>query len=81
MTFTDVRAPTFAVKFWEIRQMIKEWNTHMANVFLAGWVICLDDLFGISGGRVRDGSFAPASRTLSVMNIILLAVRCLTSCF
>ena len=47
LTFTDVRAPTFADKFWEIRQMIKEWNTHMTNVFLAAWVICLDESMSI----------------------------------
>jgi hypothetical protein len=27
--------------------MIKAWNTHMANVFLAGWVICLDESMSI----------------------------------
>jgi hypothetical protein len=27
--------------------MIKEWNTHMVNVFLAGWVICLDKSMSI----------------------------------
>ncbi len=27
--------------------MIKEWNIHMANVFLAGWVICLDESMSI----------------------------------
>ena len=43
LTFTDVQAPTFVDRFWEIRQMIKAWNTHMVNVFLAGWVVCLDE--------------------------------------
>ena len=42
LTFMDVQAPTFVDKFWEIRQMIKAWNMHTANVFLAGWVKCLD---------------------------------------
>ena len=43
LTFTDVQAPTFADKFWEIRQMIKAWNAHI----LAGWVICLDKSMSI----------------------------------
>jgi hypothetical protein len=47
LMYTDVRAPTFVDKFWEIRQMIKAWNAHMANVFLAGWVICLDESMSI----------------------------------
>jgi hypothetical protein len=47
LTYTDVQAPTFVDKFWEIRQMIKAWNAHMANVFLAWWVICLDKSMSI----------------------------------
>jgi hypothetical protein len=47
LTYTDVRASTFVDKFWEIRQMIKAWNTHMANAFLAGWVMCLDESMSI----------------------------------
>ena len=36
LTYTDVQAPTFIDRFWEIRQMIKAWNMLMANVFLSG---------------------------------------------
>ncbi len=40
---------TFVDKFLEVRQLIKAWNTHMANVFLVGWgwVICLDESMSI----------------------------------
>ena len=47
LTYTDAQAPTYTDRFWEIRQLIKAWNTHMANVFLAGWVICLDESMSI----------------------------------
>jgi hypothetical protein len=47
LTFTNVRAPTFVDRFLEIYQMIKAWNTHMVNVFLAGWVVCLDESMSI----------------------------------
>ncbi|KAL3780541.1 hypothetical protein ACHAW5_006750 [Stephanodiscus triporus] len=42
--------------FWEIRQMIKEWNTHMTNVFLAAWVICLDESMSIWHQREFSGN-------------------------
>ncbi len=42
-----IRAPMYVDKFWEIRQMIREWNRHMTNVFLARWVICLDESMSI----------------------------------
>ena len=47
LSYTDANPPTFVDKFWEVRQMIKAWNAHMANVFLAGWVICLDESMSI----------------------------------
>ena len=47
LTYTDAQAPAYTDRFWEIRQLIKAWNTHMANVFLAGWVICLDESMSI----------------------------------
>ena len=47
LSYTDANPPTFVDKFWEVRQMIKAWNAHMANVFLAGWVICLDKSMSI----------------------------------
>ena len=35
LTFTDVPPPNFVNKFWQIRQMIRAWNEHMATIFLA----------------------------------------------
>ena len=47
LSYTDANPPTFVDKFWEVRQMIKAWNAHMANIFLAGWVICLNKSMSI----------------------------------
>jgi hypothetical protein len=47
LVFTDVAPPAFVDKFWEVQQLFKAWNIHMANVFLAAWIICLDELMSI----------------------------------
>ena len=47
LSYTDANPPTFVDKFWEVRQMIKAWKAHMVNIFLAGWVICLDESMSI----------------------------------
>ena len=47
LAYTDATAPTFLDKFWQVRQMIKAWNDHMAEKFLAVWVICLDESMSI----------------------------------
>ena len=49
--FTDAPKPTFVDKFWEVRQMIAEWNKNMAAVFYAGWVVCLDESMSIWHNR------------------------------
>jgi hypothetical protein len=43
LIFTDVPPPNFVDKFWQIRQMIHAWNKHLANTFVAAWVVCLDE--------------------------------------
>ena len=47
LTFTDVQKPAYVDKFWQVRQMVKQWNQNMANVFLAGWILCLDESMSI----------------------------------
>ncbi len=47
LDFTNVERPAFVDKIWQVRQMIKAWNDHMAAIFLAGWVICLDESMSI----------------------------------
>eukprot|EP00956_Cyclotella_meneghiniana_P035814 scaffold118478_cov62-Cyclotella_meneghiniana.AAC.7 len=51
LTFTDVPKPAFIDRFWEVRQMIDEWNKNMAAVFYAGWVVCLDESMSIWHNR------------------------------
>ena len=43
LEFTNAKRPAFVNKTWQVRQMIKAWNNHMAAIFLARWVICLDE--------------------------------------
>ena len=45
--FTDKSAPTFKDKFWEVRQMIQEWNKNMTLMFRSSWVSCLDESMSI----------------------------------
>jgi hypothetical protein len=47
LRFTDVTPPTFKDKFWQVRQMIKEWNANMCRVFSSSWVICVDESMSI----------------------------------
>ena len=47
LQFTDNDPPSFVDKFWEVRQMIAMWNTNMSEVFLPGWICCLDESMSI----------------------------------
>ena len=47
LRFTSLNPPTFRDKFWEVREMIGAWNEHMATIFLAAWVVCLDESMSI----------------------------------
>ncbi len=42
-SFTSKDPPSYRDKFWEIREMIKIWNTHMDEIFIPSWVSCLDE--------------------------------------
>ena len=45
LSFTDVNKPTYRDKFWEVCQMISEWNKNMAEAFSPGLILCLDMSF------------------------------------
>jgi len=49
--FTNAAPPNFRDKFWEVREMIAAWNDHMAKIFLAAWVVCLDESMSIWHNR------------------------------
>ena len=42
LVFTQDNPPTFRDKFWQIREMVREWNKIMKE-FISGWVICVDE--------------------------------------
>ena len=41
--YTNHDKPTYRDKFWEVRQMVDEWNKNMAEQFTPSWVSCLDE--------------------------------------
>lgn len=47
LVYTDRDRPTYIDKFWEVRQMIDQFNQHMFEVFSAGWICCLDESMSI----------------------------------
>lgn len=42
LVFTKDNPPAFRDRFWQIREMVSEWNKNMKE-FISGWVICLDE--------------------------------------
>ncbi len=48
LPFIHARPSTmFANKFWEVCDMIKGFNDHMASISIAAWVVCLDESMSI----------------------------------
>jgi hypothetical protein len=47
LVFSDVPPPSYCDKFWQVRQMIKAWNENIANIFVAAWVVCLNESMSI----------------------------------
>jgi hypothetical protein len=83
LRFTNVEKPGYVDRFWEVRQMIAEWNKNMAVVFSAAWVICLDEVCpsGRTSGPVLVGCFVPGSPILLEMSFIQPVVPFARSCF
>jgi hypothetical protein len=63
--------------------MIGVWNEHMAKIFLAAGVVCLDESMSIwqTDGLVLGGCFALANPTPSGTNTTPRAVDCRAFCF
>ena len=51
LRFTDRPYPSYKDKFHEVRQMVEAWNKNMIDVFVAGWVSCLDESMSIWTSR------------------------------
>ena len=51
LSLTDFTPPLYRDKFWEVQQIIHAWNWHMSDVFLDGWVYCLDESMSIWTSR------------------------------
>ena len=51
LRFTNTNPPSYVDIFWKIFQMLKAWNDHMTYIFLASWVICLDESMSIWHSR------------------------------
>ena len=43
LTYTNLQPPAFKDKLWEMQQMVEEWNKLMREVFIPGWINCLDE--------------------------------------
>ncbi|KAL7571289.1 hypothetical protein ACA910_008942 [Epithemia clementina (nom. ined.)] len=41
--YSDREPPPYKDPFWEVRQMLEEWNHNMTEQFTPGWVSCLDE--------------------------------------
>ena len=42
LQYTNVRPPVRRDRFWEVQQLLTEWNKNMATNFVPSWVTCLD---------------------------------------
>ena len=51
LSFTAASKPTYRDKFWEVRQLIVEWNKNMAEAFSPSWILCLDESMSIWHSR------------------------------
>ena len=47
LRFSNTTPPTYVHKFWQIHQMVKAWNDHMASIFIYSWGIYLNKSISI----------------------------------
>ncbi len=47
LRLTNNAPPTYRDRFWEVREIIKSWNDHMADIFVPAWALCLDESMSI----------------------------------
>ena len=76
LTYTNLQPPAFKDKFWEIQQMVEEWNKSMREVFIPGWINCLDESMLIWSNKWTCPGyvFVDANHIPLAMNIILFVV-------
>lgn len=43
LRYTKNTPPSYRDRFWEVREMIDEWNANMTANFSASWISCLDE--------------------------------------
>ena len=41
--YTKLDPPTYKDRFWEVREMLDEWNKNMATNFVPSWINCIDE--------------------------------------
>ena len=43
LTITKLKAPIYTKRFWEVCQLIADWNSYMKCKFFPSWISCLDE--------------------------------------
>ena len=41
--YTKLNPPTYKDRFWEVREMLQEWNKTMATNFVPSWINCINE--------------------------------------
>ena len=41
--YTKLNPPTYQDRFWEVCEMLDEWNKNMATNFVPSWINCIDE--------------------------------------
>ena len=44
LKYTTINPPTYKDRFWEVCEMLEEWNKNMAMNFVPSWINCIDEL-------------------------------------
>ncbi len=83
LRFTNRAPPTYRDRFWEVREMVREWNKNMWAFFIPSWMIYLDESMSIWFQRWTccGWVFCPCKPHPLVMNTIQHVVDCRVSCF
>ena len=42
--YTKLNPPTYKDRFWEVLEMLEEWNKNMATNVVPSWINCIDEL-------------------------------------
>ena len=44
LKYTNINPPIYKDRFWEVCEMLEEWNKDMAMNFVPSWINCIDEL-------------------------------------